>query len=100
MLQQEMIINYIETPMGRIPVVPRTLDLKDLLGTIRVRLNIGRMKLLTEDGILVVQLPSQMNDLPALKGLECCDRRRYGRNQLAFYEYTANNENHDSETKT
>jgi hypothetical protein len=59
MLHKEMIIDYINTPIGKIPVVPRSLNFKDFLGTAKVRLNVGRMKYSIHPGLYAVGKPDK-----------------------------------------
>ena len=59
MLHKEMIIDYINTPIGKIPVVPRSLNFKDFLGTVKVRLNVGRMKYSINPGLYAVGKPEK-----------------------------------------
>ena len=57
---------------------------------------ISRMNLLADGGVLVLQIPSADTPIPQAKGLVLFDERRYGRNQLTFYETAAETgpENH------
>ncbi len=59
MLHKELILDYIDTPMGRIPVVPNSLNFQDLLSTLKVRLNVGRMKYSVEPGLYAVGQPDE-----------------------------------------
>ena len=59
MLYEELIIDQIDTPIGEIPVVPRLLNFKDFLGTLMVRLNVGRMKYSIEPGLYAVGQPDE-----------------------------------------
>jgi len=61
-----------------------------------ILMGIARMRLLADGGILVIQIPSSDQAIPEVKGLVLVDERRYGRNQLTFYEKVAESgpENH------
>jgi len=59
MLQKELIVDYINTPLGKIPVVPRSLNFKDVLGTVKVRLNVGRMKYSINPGLYAIGQPNE-----------------------------------------
>ncbi|MBC8185832.1 acetyl-CoA synthase subunit gamma [candidate division KSB1 bacterium] len=59
MLYKELIVDYIDTPKGKIPVVPNSLNFQDLLGTLKVRLNVGRMKYSIEPGLYAVGQPGE-----------------------------------------
>ena len=59
MLHKELIIDYINTPICKIPVVSDSLSLKDFLGTVKVRLNVGRMKYSIKPGLYAVGKPDE-----------------------------------------
>jgi hypothetical protein len=59
MLHKEMIVDYLNTPVGKIPVVPGSLNFKDFLGTAKVRLNVGRMKYSINPGLYAVGKPKK-----------------------------------------
>lgn len=52
-----LIIDQIATPIGKIPIIPKTLNFKDRLGVLRVQLNIGRMRYAIEPGLYAVGKP-------------------------------------------
>ncbi len=47
---------------------------------------LARARLLADPGVLIVQIPGEMDPLRQVKGLVLFDQRRYGRNQLCFYQ--------------
>ncbi len=51
------IIDQIDTSIGKIPVVPEALNFKDRIGTLKVRLNIGRMNYVIGTGLYAVGNP-------------------------------------------
>lgn len=58
---------------------------------------LARSNLLADSGVLIVQIPSELTALPAVKGLVLFDERRYGRNQLTFYEKAGAPSSHEDD---
>jgi acetyl-CoA decarbonylase/synthase complex subunit gamma len=59
MISEDLIIDTIETPTGKIPIVPTALNYKDRLGVLKMRLNIGRMEYAIEPGLYAVGNPDE-----------------------------------------
>jgi 16S rRNA (guanine966-N2)-methyltransferase len=51
-----------------------------------ILMNVSRTHLLADDGVLIIQQPTEEAVIPTLKDLVSFDQRRYGRNMLVFYE--------------
>lgn len=51
-------IEYIDTPIGKIPIVPTSLNFKDKLNTWKVRWTFGRMSYMIEPGLYAVGKPT------------------------------------------
>jgi len=54
---KEPATNYIDTPIGKIPIVPQFLNFEDRLGAWKARWNIGRMNYTIEPGLYAVGNP-------------------------------------------
>jgi hypothetical protein len=54
---KELVIDYIDTPIGKIPIVPHALNFDDRLGAWKVRWAIGRMSYTVEPGLYAVGNP-------------------------------------------
>jgi len=59
MMYKELIIDFIDTPIGKIPIVPRSVNFKDFIGTLKVRMNVGRMKYSIKPGLFAVGQPNE-----------------------------------------
>ncbi|MBE7559672.1 16S rRNA (guanine(966)-N(2))-methyltransferase RsmD [bacterium] len=68
----------------------------DNLNLAAILLGVARARLLADNGVFVIQIPSEMDALSAVKGLVLFDQRRYGRNQLCFYHLEASPEGEES----
>jgi hypothetical protein len=53
------ITSYLDTPAGKVPVVSTTLNSSDIIGSIKVRFGIGRMKYAVEPGIYAAGNPDK-----------------------------------------
>jgi len=61
---KEVAIDYIDAPIGKIPIVPASLNFKDKLGAWNVRWTFGRMSYTVEPGLYAVGNPD--TDSPVL----------------------------------
>ncbi len=57
MKAKEVVIDYIDTPISKIPIVPSSLNFKDKLGDWKVRWDIGRMNYTIEPGLYAIGNP-------------------------------------------
>jgi hypothetical protein len=58
MKTKETAIDYIDTSIGKIPIVPSSLNFKDKLDAWKVRWTIGRMKYMIEPGLYAIGNPT------------------------------------------
>lgn len=63
MLQSGLIINTIESAVGKIPVVATVLKFSDHLGAVKTRIGFGRMKYAIEPGLYAVGEPNDKSPL-------------------------------------
>jgi hypothetical protein len=54
---KQVAIDYIDTPSGKIPIVPSSLNIRDKLGDWKVRWKIGRMNYTIEPGLYAIGNP-------------------------------------------